>query len=164
MNTAHDITLAERFAEAINSRNLDLFDQFVSGKRYANHNPFVPDGRDAVRSFFAGQWLASFPDTHVTIKHALAVSDDRGDFVIARVAYEGTHTGAPFLGIPAQGRSVLMRSLDLWRVAEDSDGIRRFVEHWDELNLLEVMQQLGAVPAPDQTASEHSTAEGVWTS
>jgi predicted SnoaL-like aldol condensation-catalyzing enzyme len=35
-----------------------------------------------------------------------------------------------------------MRSIDIWRV---QDGM--FVEHWIELNLLEVMQQLGVVPA-----------------
>jgi predicted SnoaL-like aldol condensation-catalyzing enzyme len=32
-----------------------------------------------------------------------------------------------------------MRSIDIWRVA---DG--KFVEHWDELNLPEVFQQIGA--------------------
>jgi predicted SnoaL-like aldol condensation-catalyzing enzyme len=31
----------------------------------------------------------------------------------------------------------------IWRVEND-----RFVEHWDELNLLEVFQQMGAIPAP----------------
>jgi predicted SnoaL-like aldol condensation-catalyzing enzyme len=33
-----------------------------------------------------------------------------------------------------------MRSIDIWRVR---DGL--FVEHWDELNTLEVFQQIGAV-------------------
>jgi hypothetical protein len=32
-----------------------------------------------------------------------------------------------------------MRSIDIWRV---EDG--KFIEHWDELNLLEVFQQIGA--------------------
>lgn len=34
-----------------------------------------------------------------------------------------------------------MRSIDIWRVQNDV-----FVEHWDELNTLEVMQQLGVFP------------------
>jgi predicted SnoaL-like aldol condensation-catalyzing enzyme len=34
---------------------------------------------------------------------------------------------------------VQLRSIDIWRV---KDG--KFVEHWDELNLLEVFQQIGA--------------------
>jgi hypothetical protein len=37
-----------------------------------------------------------------------------------------------------------MRSIDNWRVL---DGM--FVEHWDELNLLEVFQQMGAIPPQD---------------
>jgi predicted SnoaL-like aldol condensation-catalyzing enzyme len=32
-----------------------------------------------------------------------------------------------------------MRSIDIWRV---KDG--KFLEHWDELNLLEVFQKIGA--------------------
>jgi predicted SnoaL-like aldol condensation-catalyzing enzyme len=34
-----------------------------------------------------------------------------------------------------------MRSIDIWRV---EDG--RFVEHWDELNALDIFSQVGAVP------------------
>jgi hypothetical protein len=33
-----------------------------------------------------------------------------------------------------------MRSIDIWRVADGE-----FVEHWDELNLLELFQQLGVI-------------------
>jgi predicted SnoaL-like aldol condensation-catalyzing enzyme len=36
---------------------------------------------------------------------------------------------------------VELRSIDIWRV-EDA----MFVEHWDELNLLEMLQQMGAIP------------------
>src|SRR5712691_5028514 len=46
-----------------------------------------------------------------------------------------------FLGIPASGNPVEMRSIDIWRV---EDGM--FAEHWDELNLLEMFQQMGALP------------------
>jgi predicted SnoaL-like aldol condensation-catalyzing enzyme len=35
-----------------------------------------------------------------------------------------------------------MTSIDIWRVAGGE-----FAEHWDELNLLEVFQQLGVIPA-----------------
>jgi predicted SnoaL-like aldol condensation-catalyzing enzyme len=34
-----------------------------------------------------------------------------------------------------------MRSIDIWRV---DNGM--FVEHWDELNTLQVLQQMGALP------------------
>jgi predicted SnoaL-like aldol condensation-catalyzing enzyme len=43
--------------------------------------------------------------------------------------------------IPASGNAVEMRSIDIWRV---QDGM--FVEHWDQLNLLQMFQQMGALP------------------
>ncbi|MER6951027.1 ester cyclase [Nonomuraea sp. NPDC000554] len=45
-----------------------------------------------------------------------------------------------WLGIPASGQSMRMRSIDIWRV-EDS----LFAEHWDEVNVLEVFRHLGAL-------------------
>jgi predicted ester cyclase len=47
----------------------------------------------------------------------------------------------PFVGVPASGADITMRSIDIWRFDND-----RLVEHWDELNLLEVFQQMGAIP------------------
>jgi predicted SnoaL-like aldol condensation-catalyzing enzyme len=44
------------------------------------------------------------------------------------------------MGIPATGRKVEMRSIDIWRV---EGGM--FVEHWDELNTLQLLQQMGAL-------------------
>ena len=34
-----------------------------------------------------------------------------------------------------------MRSIDIWRTHNGE-----FVEHWDELNLLDVFQQIGMIP------------------
>jgi SnoaL-like polyketide cyclase len=62
--------------------------------------------------------------------------------------YRGTHRG-PFYGIPPTGRPIEMRSIDIWRV---QDG--EFTEHWDELNLLELFQQLGVIPALDLAAPQ----------
>ena len=64
-----------------------------------------------------------------------------GDRVVGRFAYRGTHDG-PLWGIPATGNRIEMRSIDIWRT-----GNGEFVEHWDELNLLDVFQQIGVVPA-----------------
>jgi hypothetical protein len=45
------------------------------------------------------------------------------------------------------------RSIDIWRV---QDGM--FVEHWDELNLLEMFQQMGAIPPLDAAPAEARNA------
>jgi steroid delta-isomerase-like uncharacterized protein len=126
--------LAEAFVRMLNTHDPDLVDGFVASD-YRNHNAFVGDGREANRRFWAA-FFAALPDLTATLED-LVVSGDR---VVGRFAYRGTHRGE-FLGIPASGRPVEMRSIDIWRVA---DGM--FVEHWDELNTLEFFQQMGALP------------------
>jgi steroid delta-isomerase-like uncharacterized protein len=126
--------LAEAYVQMLNTHDPDLVDGFVA-TTYRNHNAFVDDGREANRRFWTG-FFAALPDLTATMED-LVVSGDR---VVGRFVYRGTHRGE-FMGIPASGRPVEMRSIDIWRVA---DGM--FVEHWDELNTLELLQQMGALP------------------
>jgi predicted ester cyclase len=63
---------------------------------------------------------------------------EEGERVSARFTYNGTFTKS-FMGYPPNNASVQLRSIDIWHV---KDG--KFVERWDELNLLEVFQQMGA--------------------
>ena len=138
MNTESLQTLAFKFAEALNTKNVDLFDTFIAPD-YVNHNSYVAPGLAGVKAFFTG-WLAVFPDTQVQVEDSLTT----GDKVVGRYTYTATHTGT-FLGIPATGNRITMRSIDIWCVR---DG--KFIEHWDELNLLEVFQQLGVIPPLSQ--------------
>jgi steroid delta-isomerase-like uncharacterized protein len=126
--------LAEAYVQMLNTHDPDLVDGFVATD-YRNHNAFVNDGREANRRFWTG-FFAALPDLTATMED-LVVSGDR---VVGRFIYRGTHRG-DFMGIPASGRPVEMRSIDIWRVADDM-----FVEHWDELNTLELLQQMGALP------------------
>lgn len=126
--------LAETYVEMLNTHNPDLVDRFVA-ENYRNHNAFVADGREANRQFWTS-FLAAFPDLSATMED-LVISRDR---VVGRFVYRGTHTNE-LMGIPANGSPVEMRSIDIWRV---EGGM--FVEHWDELNMLEVFQQIGALP------------------
>jgi steroid delta-isomerase-like uncharacterized protein len=125
--------LAEAYVRMLNEHDPDLVDGFVASD-YRNHNVFVDDGREANRQFWTG-FFTALPDLTATMED-LVVSGDR---VVGRFVYRGTHRGE-FMGIPASGRPVEMRSIDIWRVA---DGM--FVEHWDELNTLELLQQMGAL-------------------
>ena len=126
--------LVDTYVTMLNTHDADLVDRFVS-EDYVNHNPFVADGREANRQFWT-VFFAGLPDLSATMED-LVVSGDR---VVGRFVYRGTHTGE-LMGVPASGNAVRMRSIDVWRLA---DGM--FVEHWDELNLLEVFQQVGALP------------------
>jgi steroid delta-isomerase-like uncharacterized protein len=126
--------LADIYVAMLNDHDPDLVDQFVA-EDYINHNAFVADGREANRQFWTG-FFAALPDLSATMED-LVISGDR---VVGRFVYRGTHTGE-LMGIPASGNAVEMRSIDIWRV---QDGM--FVEHWDELNLMQVFQQIGALP------------------
>jgi steroid delta-isomerase-like uncharacterized protein len=126
------VDLAHLFADIMNSHDADRFVELVS-ETYVNHNPGVAPGRAGVVAFMR-HWFDTLSDTRVTVEDAFAV----GDRVVGR--YRARHTG-PFVGVPASGAEITMRSIDIWRFEND-----RFVEHWDELNLLEVMQQMGVLP------------------
>ena len=126
--------LAETYVVTLNTHDPDLVDRFVA-EDYRNHNAFVADGREANRQFWAA-FFTALPDLSATMED-LVISGDR---VVGRFVYRGTHTGE-LMGIPASGNQVEMRSIDIWRV---EDGM--FVEHWDELNLMEMFQQMGALP------------------
>jgi steroid delta-isomerase-like uncharacterized protein len=126
--------LAERFLGMLNDHDPDAVDDFVAVD-YINHNAFVEDGREGNRVFWADLFTA-LPDMTATMEDLVVA----GDRVVGRFIYRGTHLG-PLYGIPATGNPVEMRSIDIWRIDNGE-----FVEHWDELNLLEVFQAVGIIP------------------
>ena len=141
MTTDHQ-QLAERYLAMLNQHDPDAVEGFVA-VGYINHNPFVEDGREANRAFWAA-FFTAFPDLTATMGDLIQA----GDRVAGRFTYRATHRG-PFYGIPPTGRAIEMRSIDIWRVHNGE-----FAEHWDELNLLEVFQQLGVIPPLDLAAPE----------
>jgi len=124
--------LARLFAQALNEKRVELFDEFIH-PNYNNHNQYVEPGPAGVKAFFR-HYLDAFPDTNVVMDDAI----EEGDRISARFTYNGTFSN-PFMGYPPNGAAIRMRSIDIWRVV---DG--KLAEHWDELNLLEVFQQIGA--------------------
>ncbi|MFE9454200.1 ester cyclase [Streptomyces sp. NPDC006739] len=135
--TTPERRLLDVFVEMTDTHNPDLVDRFVA-EDYINHNDFVADGREANRQFWSAFFIG-LPDVKVTTED-LVVSGDR---VVGRFVYRGTHTG-DLLGIPASGKPVEIRSIDIWRV---HNGM--LVEHWDELNLTQMFKQIGVLPPLD---------------
>jgi predicted ester cyclase len=84
------------------------------------------------------QFFAAFPDMHVTVEDVI----EDGDRIATRGRFVGTHRGE-FNGVPATGRPVDVKYIDVWRV---EDG--KAVENWVQMDLLGLLQQVGAVPAP----------------
>jgi steroid delta-isomerase-like uncharacterized protein len=131
----HGQQLAEIYLKMLNTHNPDVVDQFEA-EGYVNHEAlFYAEGREANRQFWH-TFFAAIPDLSASMEDLVIA----GDRVVGRFVYRGTHTG-DFMGIPASGNAVEMRSIDIWRV---ENGV--FAEHWDEINALQVFQQMGALP------------------
>jgi steroid delta-isomerase-like uncharacterized protein len=133
--------LVETYLEMLNAHDPDLVDRFLA-EDYVNHNVVVADGREANRAFWA-MFFVGLPDVTATMEDVIV----SGDRLVGRFVYRGTHRGE-LMGIPATGAVVEMRSIDIWRV---EDGL--LAEHWDELNLMEVFQQVGVLPRLDGGAA-----------
>jgi steroid delta-isomerase-like uncharacterized protein len=79
-----------------------------------------------------------FPDIQWTLEETIT----EGDRVAARFAMRGTHRG-DFFGIPPTGNEISVQALNLYHLA---DG--QIVSEQGQPDLLGIMQQIGAVPAP----------------
>ncbi len=138
--TADLVKLGYLFAEIMSSHDLSRLDE-IKSPDYVNHNPFAEPGLEGSKKVL-GAIIAGVPDLKVTAEDVFVSAD--GTRVVGRYRYEGTHTGN-LLGYAGTGNAFAMRSIDIWRVENG-----RFVEHWDELNTLDVFIQMGAVSPPRQ--------------
>ena len=81
-------------------------------------------------------WRAAFPDGYMTVDELIV----DGDLVGIRNTWHGTQT-AEFYGIPPSGNRVDVTSIGIDRVKNG-----QVVEGWGELDMVGMMQQLGAMP------------------
>lgn len=82
-------------------------------------------------------WRNAFPDGRMVVHEYLS----EGELVADRMTWEGTHSGE-FYGIAPTGATVSCTSIGTDRIV---GGI--ITEGWGELDMLGMMQQLGALPA-----------------
>ena len=141
MSVETNTALFRRFMEEVANRgNLAAVDE-VMAPDFTEHEvlpPGTPPGREGVKQVFA-MLRAGLPDLQVTIDDAIAT----GDKVVCRETWRGTHRGE-LLGAAPTGKRVEFGAIDIVRVA---DG--KLVEHWGQSDWLGLLQQVGALPAPD---------------
>lgn len=102
----------------------------------------IPTGRTANATFWH-DFFEAVPNAEVVLD-GLAVS---GDEVLGRLILRGTHTGAS-LGIPASGRTLVLREIDIWHV---SDSI--LAGRWDDLRETALFRQLSSMYRPEDPAA-----------
>ena len=100
---------------------------------------------ESVKRFFAG-FFQAFPDYRVEIEH-LAAEDDK---VFAVCNWFGTHRGT-FLGVPATGRAIRVRTAEVLRLEGG-----RIAEHWDVEDQVDLLLALGLLQETHPTAPEGS--------
>ena len=126
-----------------NQKRVDRADDLVAPD-YLDHAalPGQAPGLEGAKQKWA-MYLAGIPDLRVTIEEMVA----EGDKVAVRRSYEGTHQGE-LLGIPATGKHLQLGGISIFRLAGG-----KIAEHWEQLDRLTLMQQLGVIPAPAAPAA-----------
>lgn len=130
---------AGRFVECINTGNEDLAREVISADAvfHAPSHPEPLQGPDGYMEVL-GMMRSAFPDIQWTLEETVT----EGDTVAARFTMRGTHEGECF-GIPPSGNKISVQAMNFYYLA---DG--RIVGERGQPDLLGVMQQIGALPAP----------------
>jgi steroid delta-isomerase-like uncharacterized protein len=127
----------EYVERVLNGGELDAIDEIMAPD-YVGHVPGFPDADREGDKQLIGMLRTAFPDLTMRIEDQIAA----GDRVVHRLRAEGTHLG-DFQGIPPTGKRVVVTGVNINRFR---DG--RVVEAWGFLDMLGLMQQLGAPPGP----------------
>src|SRR5262245_33751338 len=136
MSTEVNKALVRRYyAEVLNQRNIAVLDELCSPTFVSQFSTGPAVGLAQFRQGVIASHTA-FPDLHVTVQDQIA----DGDKVVTRWMAQGAHQG-PFAGIPPTGKRVTVTAIHIHRVTNG-----KLIEHWEEINLLGLMQQLGVIP------------------
>ena len=142
MSKQSNKALVRRLVDEVQNRgNIAAVDE-IAAPTFVNHSapPGVPSDREGAKQVTL-LFRQAFPDGSMTVEDMIA----EGDAVATRKTFRGTHEGE-FMGIPPTGRHVAIGLIDIVRVV---DG--RVVEHWNVVDNLGLLQQLGVLPPPGQT-------------
>ena len=97
----------------------------------------MPPGRDGLKAA-QKRVMQGLADARMTIEDVIA----EGDKVVVRLTSHGRHDGE-FMGMPASGKEYDISEIHIFRIV---DG--KVAEHWRDADMLGLMQQIGALPAP----------------
>ena len=124
--------------EGLNKKNLTAVEAYFS-PNLIDHAlpPGLPAGFEG-RKIFVSAFLSAFPDIHVYLEDTMA----EGNKLVTRWSARGTHKG-DLMGIPPTGKEVSITGIAIDRFENGQS-----VEHWEIIDQLGLMQQLGVIPTP----------------
>ena len=136
MSKEANIATAKKMGEAINKGKLEeLRDYFA--KDVVDHDP-APDQAKGPEGFvgFFTQFRTAFPDLKIAVEHMVTDEDN----VAMAYTITGTQQG-PFQGIPATGKKIKARGMQIAKFNSDA----QIKERWGSSDVMGIMQQIGAV-------------------
>ncbi len=137
MTAETNTRIMERFtSEFLTTGDAALAEEFVSPDIVLHFAGQQQRGRDTYLAVVAAN-ADTFEDLVWTVEEMVA----DGDTVAVRYTMTGTHRG-DFAGVPPTGKAVVAQSMAFYRLA---DG--QIVEERAQLDMLGILQQIGAAPA-----------------
>ncbi|MEK6220632.1 MAG: ester cyclase [Chloroflexota bacterium] len=128
--------LLDGILDAWNSKNVEKLTEYHL-ESWINHS--APDGMNdlaSLQGMFA-LFTSAFPDLEMAIPKSIV----DGDQVSYMYTISGTHTG-DFMGIPASGKEINFQGMTMLNMDAG-----RCTEAWGVLDMMGLMQQIGAIPA-----------------
>ena len=141
--------MVHQYIEAFNRQDIERMGQLVSSTNQSFHFPGMPTSMDwdRVKQLYASFWRA-FPDLSAKIEEIVA----EGDKVAIRVINTGTHKGE-FQGIAPTNKRVSFGGRDFVTLR---DG--KIIEQWTGADMIELMQQIGAISGTPRSSASSNTA------
>ncbi len=130
--------VVRKFYALVEKGDMSGVSQLLSDK-FVWHFAGIPAPFDKQSSVgFLHAIRAAFPDMH----HSLDPQIAEGDRVVTPLTFRATHQGE-LQGIPASGKRVEMRSVNIHRILSG-----KIAEAETVADMMSLMQQIGAIPAP----------------
>ena len=132
----HSATM-RRIYDLLNAGDIEGFGELLA-EGFIEHEalPGLAPTKAGVMELFRA-YRAAFSDLQMD---ALEIIES-GDKTVARVKASGTQTGE-FMGMPPSGKAIEVQLIDIMRF--DDAGL--VCEHWGVMDMLSMLQQLGALP------------------
>ena len=144
MSTEENKATTRRFFKVVfNQGNLAVVDE-IKSSNYVFHDPGLPEpvrGPEGFKDYLM-MFRTAFPDLSSTIEDLIV----EGEKVAVRFTFAGTQQGDLF-GIPPTGKQATVSAILIARLVNG-----KFVEGWINYDGLGILQQLGAIPVPEQAS------------
>jgi steroid delta-isomerase-like uncharacterized protein len=137
MAQSENVTVIENAVQQMNSGNLEGYLEMYADDLTLHGYPPEVQGKEGVSAFYAS-FAKAIPDINLTLEDTMG----DGDRVAVRYRIRGTHQGE-LMGVPASGNEVDVDGQSFFRFV---DG--KVAERWQSLDVMTLMQQIGALPAP----------------